>query len=467
MNIDPMSAISRRKMLKGCCAGFGALALEGLLGSTAGFAGIPVGPHFAPRAKRVIFLFMHGGPSQVDTFDYKPRLIQDDGKPLPYPLPRVTFADPKQYGGIMQSPWKFKQHGESGQWVSELFPHVAGMVDDICFVKSMHGTNDAHGGALLALHTGSDTFVRPSMGSWVLYGLGEENSDLPGFITICPTLGHGGVNNWSSAFLPARYQGTPIGHAGVKARDATIHHLNNDHWNAGLQQMQLGLLEEINLEHLGDRATDDSLDARIRSFEVAFQMQTEAPEVMDLAGETKTTMEMYGIDEPNTDNFGRQCLMARRFAEAGVRFIQCTHSYKWDQHSNLKGGHSKNALEVDKPIAGLLKDLKTRGLLEDTLVIWGGEFGRTPTAQDGNGRDHNPHGFTIWMAGGGVRGGLSYGETDDYGYHSVVDKVHVNDLHATILHLMGIDHERLTYRHAGRDFRLTDVAGRVVKKIIA
>ena len=242
MTFDSMNSISRRKMLKGCCAGFGALALDGLIGRVPAFAGLPGKPHFAPHAKRIIFLFMHGGPSQVDTFDYKPRLIQDDGKPLPYPLPRVTFASPNQYGGVMRSPWEFRQHGESGQWVSELFPHVAGQVDDICFVKSLHGTNDAHGGALLALHTGSDTFVRPSMGSWMLYGLGEENSNLPGFITICPTLGHGGVNNWSSAFLPARYQGTPIGHAGLKARDATIHHLDNDHWQAGIQKLQLDLL---------------------------------------------------------------------------------------------------------------------------------------------------------------------------------------------------------------------------------
>ena len=467
MTFDSLNSISRRKMLKGCCAGFGALALDGLIGRVPAFAGIPGEPHFAPHAKRIIFLFMHGGPSQVDTFDYKPRLIQDDGKPLPYPLPRVTFASPNQYGGVMRSPWEFRQHGESGQWVSELFPHVAGQVDDICFVKSLHGTNDAHGGALLALHTGSDTFVRPSMGSWMLYGLGEENSNLPGFITICPTLGHGGVNNWSSAFLPARYQGTPIGHAGVKAKDAKIHHLDNNHWQAGIQKLQLDLLEDINLEHLGDRSTDDALEARIRSFEMAFQMQTEAPQVMDFSGETEATKELYGIDEPATDNFGRQCLMARRFAEADVRFIQCTHSYKWDQHSNLKGGHSKNALEVDKPIAGLLKDLKSRGLLEDTLVLWGGEFGRTPTAQDKNGRDHNPHGFTMWMAGGGIRGGMSYGETDEYGYHAVVDKVHVHDLHATLLHLLGIDHERLTFRHAGRDFRLTDVSGRVVNEIIA
>lgn len=441
------------------------LALSGLIGeSMLADEGLISPPHHPARAKRVIFLFMHGGPSQVDTFDYKPLLERDNGKALPFSKPRVTFA---KTGNLLKSPWEFRQYGESGMWVSDLFPNVATCVDDICFLKSLHGTNDAHGGALLALHTGSDTFVRPSMGSWAIYGLGSENENLPGFITICPTLGHGGVNNWSSAFLPASFQGTPIGHAGIPARNATINHLSNKHWHPDVQKLQLGLMQDINLEHLGSKGTDDALEARIRSFEMAFRMQAEAPMVMDLSGETKETLELYGIDDSKTENFGRQCLMARRFAESGVRFIQCTHSYKWDQHSNLKSGHQNNALEVDRPIAGLLKDLKSRGLLEDTLVLWGGEFGRTPTAQDGNGRDHNPHGFTMWMAGGGVRGGNSYGETDDYGYYASRDKVHVNDLHATLLHLLGIDHEKLTFRHAGRDFRLTDVAGEVVHDIIA
>ncbi|HIA27270.1 MAG TPA: DUF1501 domain-containing protein [Planctomycetes bacterium] len=457
--------ISRRELLRRGSAGFGMLALSGLIGeSMLADEGLISPPHHPARAKRVIFLFMHGGPSQVDTFDYKPLLERDNGKALPFSKPRVTFA---KTGNLLKSPWEFRQYGESGMWVSDLFPNVATCVDDICFLKSLHGTNDAHGGALLALHTGSDTFVRPSMGSWAIYGLGSENENLPGFITICPTLGHGGVNNWSSAFLPASFQGTPIGHAGIPARNATINHLSNKHWHPDVQKLQLGLMQDINLEHLGSKGTDDALEARIRSFEMAFRMQAEAPMVMDLSGETKETLELYGIDDSKTENFGRQCLMARRFAESGVRFIQCTHSYKWDQHSNLKSGHQNNALEVDRPIAGLLKDLKSRGLLEDTLVLWGGEFGRTPTAQDGNGRDHNPHGFTMWMAGGGVRGGNSYGETDDYGYYASRDKVHVNDLHATLLHLLGIDHEKLTFRHAGRDFRLTDVAGEVVHDIIA
>jgi uncharacterized protein (DUF1501 family) len=300
----------------------------------------------------------------------------------------------------------------------------------------------------------------------VLYGLGSENEDLPGFVTICPTLGHGGVNNWSSAFLPGVYQGTPIGNASVPAREATIRYLESQLPTAE-QRAQLDLLAEANRRHLEQRGPDDALESRLRSFELAFRMQTEAPGVLDVSGESTATRALYGIDEQPTENFGLQCLMARRLIESGVRFVQCTHSYKWDQHANLKADHEKNAREVDRPIAGLLADLRARGLLDDTLVLWAGEFGRTPTAEGGDGRDHNPHGFTIWMAGGGVRGGVSYGATDDYGYYATQDKVHVHDLHATILALLGLDHERLTYRYAGRDFRLTDVSGRVVREIFA
>ena len=463
---------SRRELLQRSAGGFGWLAFSGLFGRQLRAAPrvvetnplAPRAPHFPARAKRVIFLFMHGGPSQVDTFDYKPLLQRDHGKPLPFEKPRVQFAET---GNLLASPWKFRQYGESGAWVSELFPNVARHVDRLAFLKSVHGTNEAHGGALLALHTGSDTFVRPSMGSWALYGLGTENQNLPGFITICPTLGHGGVNNWSSAFLPGVYQGTPIGNASVPASEAVIQHLANPEGRPDQQVRQLALLAESNRQHLAQRGVDDDLESRIRSFELAFRMQSEAPEAMDLTHESAATLALYGIGEAPTDNFGRQCLLARRFAERGVRFIQVTHSYKWDQHANLKGDHEKNAREVDLPIAGLLSDLATRGLLEDTLVLWGGEFGRTPTAQGGDGRDHNPHGFTMWMAGGGVRGGVSYGSTDDYGYYAVEDKVHVHDLHATLLALLGIDHERLTYFHAGRDFRLTDVSGRIVDEIFA
>ena len=462
-------ALDRRGFLLGTGAGFGMLAFAGLAAQARADDAPkgPLAPHpgnFPARAKRVIFLFMHGGPSQIDTFDYKPLLERDDGKPLPFAKPRIQFA---QTGNLMRSPWKFAQHGQSGAWVSELFPSVATRVDDLCFVKSVWGTNEAHGGALLALHTGSDTFVRPSMGSWIVYGLGTENQSLPGFVTICPTLGHGGVNNWSAAFLPGVYQGTPIGNASVPAKDATIRHLANTHWTKDAQRAQLDLLHAENEDHLAQRAHDAQLEARIESYELAFRMQDEAVGVMDIESESKATKELYGIGDPLTDNFGRQCLMARRYAEAGVRFVQCSHSYKWDQHEKLRELHAQNAREVDKPIAGLIADLKARGLLDDTLVLWGGEFGRTPTVQGGDGRDHNPHGFTMFMAGGGVKHGFSYGETDDYGFYAAKDKVHVHDLHAPILALLGLDHEKLTYRYAGRDFRLTDVSGRVVNEIFA
>jgi hypothetical protein len=412
----------------------------------------------------MIFLFMHGGPSQIDTFDYKPLLTRDHGKPLPFAKPRVQFAET---GNLLASPWRFAQHGQSGQWASTLFPHVASTIDDLCFIKSLHGTNEAHGGALLSLHTGSDTFVRPSMGSWIHYGLGTENKSLPGFITICPTLGHGGVNNWSSAFLPAVHQGTPLGDASLPAHQATIEHLTNPKMSPDQQRHQLDFLKSLNEHHRAQREPDSALEARIQSFELAFRMQAEAPDWMNLDKESEATKRLYGLGEKVTENFGRQCLMARRFAEAGVRFIQCTHSYKWDQHSALKADHEKNAKEVDLPIAGLLKDLKCRGLLEDTLVLWAGEFGRTPTAQGQDGRDHNPHGFTVWMAGGGIKGGTSFGATDDYGFYATENRVHIHDLHATILHIMGLDHERLTYRYGGRDFRLTDVHGHVVQEILA
>ncbi|HEV3340831.1 MAG TPA: DUF1501 domain-containing protein [Pirellulales bacterium] len=459
---------SRRDLLRVSAAGFGSVALSGLLADAMRGAGpnplAPRPPHFAPRAKRVVFLFMHGGPSHIDTFDYKPLLARDHGKPLPFAKPRVVSSET---GNLLKSPWSFRQHGQCGSWVSELFPHVAGAVDDLCLIHSMHGSNSRHGGALLELHTGSDTFVRPSMGSWITYGLGTENENLPGFITICPTLTHGGVNNWSSAFLPAVYQGTPLGNASVASDRAKIPFIENRDTPRDVQRAELDLLREMNVEQLAAAGPDAALEGRIESFELAFRMQTAAPELQDISGETEETCRLYGLDNDVTRNFGRQCLMARRFAERGVRFVQVTHSYKWDQHGELKSGHARNALEVDRPIAGLIHDLKQRGLLDDTLVLWGGEFGRTPTAQGNDGRDHNPHGFTMWLAGGGVKAGFRYGATDDYGYYSVENKVHFHDLHATILHLLGMDHTRLTYRHAGRDFRLTDVSGRVVSEIIA
>jgi hypothetical protein len=452
-------------MLHNSAAGFGAIALSALLAdeTRAESALMSRLPHVAARAKRVIFLFMHGGPSQVDTFDYKPLLTRDHGKPLPFAKPRVVSSET---GNLLQSPFKFKQYGKSGAWISELFPHVGGVSDELCFIHSMHGSNSRHGGALLELHTGSDTFVRPAMGSWITYGLGSENRNLPGFITICPTLTHGGVNNWSSAFLPAIYQGTPIGNAAISAEQAKIPFIRNE-TPVGVQRAELDFLQRMNADHLNHSGPDAALEGRIASFELAFRMQAAAPELQDVDGETEATKRLYGMDDGPTKNFGRMCLMARRFVERGVRFVQVTHSYKWDQHGNLKADHAKNAREVDKPIAGLIRDLKLRGLLEDTLVLWGGEFGRTPVAQGGDGRDHNPHGFTMWLAGGGVKPGFHHGATDDYGYYAVQNKVHFHDLHATMLHLLGLDHLKLTYRYAGRDFRLTDVHGEVVRGIIA
>ncbi len=464
--------LSRRELLRVSSAGFGSVALAGLLGEQQLRAATAAGanplavrePHFPARAKRVIFLFMHGGPSQVDTFDYKPLLKRDHGKPLPFARPKVVSG---QTFNLLKSPWEFKQHGQSGMWVSSLFPQIAQRVDDICFIKSMWGSNSRHGGALLEIHTGSDTFVRPSWGSWVTYGLGSENQNMPGYVTICPTQSHGGANNYSSGFLPAPYAGTPIGSVGIKARDARLPYIANTETPKDIQRMELDFAQELNREGLRRTGHDAALEGRIESFELAFRMQAEAPDLQDVGGESEATKKLYGLDKPVTEDFGRQCLMARRLSEKGVRFVQVSHTYKWDQHSDLLRDHAQNAKEVDQPIAGLLADLKARGLLKDTLVVWGGEFGRTPTAEGSDGRDHNPEAFTYFLAGGGVKPGLQWGATDDYGYYSVENKVHFHDLHATILYLLGLDHKRLTYRYAGRDFRLTDVHGEVVNGIVA
>jgi hypothetical protein len=455
-------------MLKSASAGFGYLALAGLATEAAAEEKNPLAPrpvHHPARAKRIIFLFMHGGPSQVDTFDYKPRLQREDGKELPFTPSKLLSQGTTRK--LMASPWKFAQHGESGIWVSELFPQVAQHVDDLCLLSGMHTEGQSHGQAVLQLHTGAQILTRPSMGAWVVYGLGTENQSLPGFVTICPTRGHGGVQNYGNAFLPAAYQGTAIGSANTPVSGAQIRHIANGQLTPEQQRRQLDLLQAMNRTHLERAGSDDRIEGVIESYELAFRMQAAAPKLTDLRGESKATLTLYGINEKPTDDFGRQCLLARRFAEAGVRFIQVSHSFKWDQHGDLKNGHAKNAREVDKPIAGLLTDLKARGLLEDTLVLWGGEFGRTPVAQGKDGRDHNPQGFTMWLAGGGVRSGLVYGATDEFGYYAVQDKVHMHDLHATLLWLLGLDHEKLTYRYAGRDFRLTDVYGRVVREILA
>lgn len=468
--LDPYTGagprMGRRAALGRVALGFGSLALEALRprGVEAGGPSplAPRPPHFAARAKRVIFLFMHGGPSHVDTFDHKPLLERDSGKPLPFAKPRVQFA---QTGNLRRSPWSFRPRGASGLMVSDLFPETGGCADDLCLLRAVHGTNEAHGGALLKLHTGAEASVRPSMGAWISYGLGTENANLPSFLTLNPTLGHGGLANWSSAFLPAVHQGTRIGGGGVPVDQATLANLVPA-WDPAVQRAQLDLLHDLQRDHLDRRGPDPALEARIASYELAFRMQTEAPDILSLAGESDATRRLYGLDDPRTASFGRQCLLARRFSERGVRFVQATHGY-WDQHEDLTRDHARLASEVDRPIAALLKDLKARGLLEDTLVLWGGEFGRTPTLQGRDGRDHHPHAFTVWMAGGGVRGGFSHGRTDDYGFYGVDGQVHIHDLHATMLALLGLDHERLTYRHAGRDFRLTDVAGRVVREILA
>ena len=456
--------VSRRHFLHQAACGFGGVALAAMLGeeSRAGSA-----PHFAPRAKRVIFLFMHGGVSHVDTFDPKPKLAEMDGKPLPIAKPKFEFA---ATGNLLASPWKFKKYGQSGIEVSELFPRVASRSDDICVIRSMNGGNQvSHGPALLMMNTGDGVFNRPSLGAWTLYGLGTENRDLPGFISLSPSLYHGGAQNYGSAFLPAAFQGTRIGDGSTPFQQAVVANLTPSD-DPELQRLQLDLLAKQNRAHLKRVGPDPQLEARIETFETAFRMQSRAPQVFDLTKESKATLATYGVGEEPTDEYGRQCLLARRLAEAGVRFVQVNYSYPrnyWDAHGDLRNNHTSNAKRVDKPIAGLLKDLKARGMLDDTLVVFGTEFGRTPAAQGKDGRDHHPHAFSMWLAGGGVKGGVVHGRTDDFGYYVAHDKVTIPDLHATILHLLGMDHTRLTYRHAGRDFRLTDVSGEVVAKILA
>ena len=464
--------MTRRAALRAAGCGFGFLGLGAMLAREAEAAVenplAPRAPHFAPRAKRVIFLFMHGGPSSVDTFDPKPRLERDHGKPLPIKRPLAFSGGPP--GALMKSPWQFRPGGQSGIPVSDLFPHVRECVDDMCIVRSMVGEGVDHGAALLQTFTGSSTLIRPCMGSWTLYGLGTENQNLPGFITIKPTLSHGGAKNWSSAFLPGAYQGTAIGNAGMKVEEIQaepIEYLVNKRLGAGEQRFELDMLQNMNRRHAEMRTHDPQLEARIRTFELAFNMQAEAPNVFQVEKESEATKKLYGLDDPVTRDFGWQCLLARRLAENNVRFVQCTHSYKWDQHGELYKKHTENAAEVDKPIAGLLKDLKARGMLKDTLVIWAGEFGRTPVSQGSDGRDHNPYGYTIWMAGGGVKPGYIHGATDEIGYHAAEDRMHIHDFHATVLALLGLQHDRLTYRYSGRDFRLTDVAGVVHTKLMA
>ena len=470
------SLFTRRSALQTLGCGFGQLALAGIaaeqLARAEAGAVSSKEPHHKPRAKRIIFLFMQGGVSHVDSFDHKPLLEREDGRMLDFADLRSlakTGKSPQQR--VMKSLWDFAQHGQSGLWASNLFPEMARHVDDLCVIRSMHTEGIAHGPATLFLHTGSTNFVRPSMGAWISYGLGAENESLPSFVTISPSLGNGGPRNYGNAFLPAVYQGTSIGRAGVPAKDATIGNLRSPR-SPEEARRQFDLLQELNAEQLRQKPGESELEAVLSSYELAWKMQDSAPAVLGVEGESAETLALYGIGENSTDNFGRQCLLARRLCESGVRFIQVnygdnTNNPAWDQHSNLKK-HGEHAKAVDRPVAGLLADLKQRGLLEDTIVWWGGEFGRTPYAEkNGTGRDHNPAGFSIWLAGGGFKKGIAYGETDEYGHHAVVDKVHMHDLHATLLHALGLNHEALTYRYAGRDFRLTDVHGRVVHDLFA
>jgi Protein of unknown function (DUF1501) len=468
--------VTRREWLSRTACGFGSLALAGLAATDARAGTNPLAPkapHFPPKAKRVIFLFMQGGVSHVDSYDYKPRLEKDDGKQLAFDDARI-IANTGMRGSnqrVMKPLWKFQKRGECGRWASDLFPEVNKHVDDLCFIHSLHTEGVAHGPATLFLHCGSTNFVRPSMGSWVLYGLGSANENLPGFVSIAPSAGNGGARNYGNAFLPAIYQGTPVGRAGGPASEATIRNLSGPLAPAE-QRKHFDLLSELHTEQLKRTSGDAELEAVARSYELAWRMQHNAPDVLDLSKESAETLRLYGVGEKATDTFGRQCLMARRLCEGGVRYVQVTYGDNtanpaWDQHSNLPK-HADHARAVDKPVAGLLADLKARGLLEDTLVWWGGEFGRTPYAEkNGTGRDHNPGGFTVWLAGGGVKPGFAYGATDEYGHLAVENKVHMHDLHATILHQLGLDHERLTFQYAGRPFRLTDVHGRVVKEILA
>jgi hypothetical protein len=466
--------ISRREALRRSGCGIGSLALGGLLhqiGATPANASIssPLAAHppqFAAKAKRVIHLFMNGGPSQMDTFDPKPKLIELHGKPLP--AGKDLSKDKRLSGAALGSKFKFEKHGQSGIEISELFPHVAKHADDLCVVRSMFNDVPNHESALMMMNTGNLTLPRPSVGSWTLYGLGTENQSLPGFVVMCP----GGLPvsqsaNWRSAFLPGIYQGT---HLDTKESrpERLIANLQNDSILPAQQRTQLAYVQQLNELHRNERVGDPQLDARIQSLELAFRMQAEATDAFDISKEPQSIRDMYGDTLQ-----GRQILMARRLSERGVRYVQVWHGagQPWDSHSSIEEAHQRLATECDQPIAALLQDLKNRGMLDDTLVLWGGEFGRTPTAQmpltPKVGRDHHNDGFTVWMAGGGVKGGHVHGATDEIGLGIAEGKVHVHDLHATMLHLLGFNHEALTYRYAGRDFRLTDVDGYVVRELLA
>ena len=473
--------VNRREFLNTVGGGFPALALTGLL-SGEGFFKKALGaattavnplasrpPMIQGKAKSVIFLFMYGGPSHIDTFDYKPGMYGMDGKTIEV----KTFGrgGKKNQGRIVEPKWKFKQYGECGKYVSDLFPHVGSCVDDIAFLHSMTADSPIHGSALLMMNSGSLISGNPSLGSWVNYGLGSVNENLPGYVVMLDQSGGpiSGAKNWTSGFMPASYQGTVF-----RSQGSPILNLQHvDGMATGEQRLLIDSLNHLNAGHLSSRFDNTNLAARISSYELAYRMQATAPEAIAVGEESEETKALYGMDRKETEDFGRKCLLARRLVERGTRFIQvysggAHNDQNWDAHGDLETNHNLHAGATDKPIAGLLKDLKRRGLLEDTLVVWGGEFGRQPTAEyeKGTGRDHNSYGFTMWMAGGGAKGGLQYGKTDEFGFKAVENPVHVHDLHATILHLLGFDHEKLTYRYAGRNFRLTDVYGEVFHDLV-
>ena len=474
---NPLPPLTRREMLRRIGAGFGTLGLAGVLELGGPHSTLtatpqpavsslgPKAPHFAPRAKRVIQLFMPGGPSQVDTFDFKPDIRTYEGQ-RPAIVDRKSLRDTKN--GLFPSPFGFKQYGESGKWVSDIFPHVGECVDDICFIHSMHTDIPEHAGAILMMNVGHLQPSRPSMGSWMVYGLGSENQDLPGFVAMSPRAQpRGKLANWGNSFLPGAYTGTYVNLHEMETGQI-LKNLENSWLPRDEQQRQVEFLTRLNQLDLQRQQQDRLLEGSIQAMEMAFRMQFAAPEVFDLSQESKSTLALYGDSE-----YAKGCLLARRLVERGVRMVQVSHSIDeydiaWDTgHKDIVGGHKTLADACDQGIAALIKDLKQRGLLDETLVIWGGEFGRAPTSEGKKGRDHDHYGFTVWMAGGGVKPGFSYGATDQFGLTAEENPVHVHDLHATILHLMGLDHEKLTYRYSGRDFRLTDVHGKVIHDIIS
>jgi hypothetical protein len=463
---------TRREMLARCANGFGALALSALFGEpkAAEAQDSRRGTHFAPRARQVIFLYMDGAPSQVDTFDYKPMLEKHHGKDPKEVIGKIEKTQFDNNGKVLRPLWTFRRRGESGLWVSDLFPHLGGAIDELCIVRSLTSNFSEHTGGNYFLHTGNGSQGRPSMGAWVSYGLGSDNQNLPGFIVLNGGLiPVGGLDNFNSGFLPASYQGSLF-----RPADPPVANLRRLEKTGELQNRKADFVKALDEKARATPGYDEQFESAVRNYELSENMESVAPETMDLSKESEATKRLYGIDskDPHTAIYARQCLSARRMIERGVRFVELTcpaipgHD-RWDQHSGMKKGHEDNARAVDQPIAGLLRDLRARGLLDQTLVLWAGEFGRTPFAQGIDGRDHNPYGFTVWMAGGGVKGGFAYGETDEWGYKAVSGKLEMHDLHATILHLLGVDHKRQTFRFGGRDMRLTDVHGEVVKELLA